>query len=240
MNTILEKKDKEIVYKYLLSESNENFFDVNKSTDFGLTDWNIYKNEFKNRNGFTLESIPKLSLNLLQKMCCVNVCVTTDMPYTAYPDNTSESNKPKMDMPTDETKRKKPKDNMEMVIKNVDFQGIVTGLILEPGDPNNRDLQKQWLTKEEIYKSMVDYMKNHRNLGLMHESILKSNSDNNPDAYFIESWQTPVDIIYGEQVAKAGSWLMTWEIVNETIKKDVQEGKLNGFSIGGIANIIGD
>lgn len=126
--------------------------------------------------------------------------------------------------------------SFDYIVKNVDSQGIVTGIVLEPGDNLNRDLQNQYISSEEIEKAMINYMENHQQLGLQHESILKSDKSNEREATLLENYITQQDTLIGPENVKKGSWIQTWKTYGK-IKEQVDKGLKTGFSIGGLAEV---
>jgi hypothetical protein len=127
--------------------------------------------------------------------------------------------------------------SLEYIVKNVDSQGIITGIVLEPGTPDQRDLQEQYISAEEIEKAMIGYMENHQQLGLQHETILKSDKTDDREATLLENYITQQDITIGSELVKKGSWIQTWKTYGST-KELIDKGLKTGFSIGGTANVI--
>jgi len=146
---------------------------------------------------------------------------------------------PVLALDLDESIYKKYSGNLDINIKK-SSQGLITGIVLEPGDSENRDLQKQYISAEEIEKAMIYYMTKHQNLGLMHESLLKSDKDSKPQALLIENYIAKDDISFGDELVKAGTWIQTWQILDKKLKKKVDSGEYEGFSIGGTGDIITD
>jgi len=103
---------------------------------------------------------------------------------------------------------------------------IVVGVVSEPKTDSQEDLAP----KIEIRDAAWKFMEFYRGTGLMHrERLLKG------QVRICESWIQRGDTeINGEPVYN-GSWLMTWRIVDDSLWKDVKDGKLTGFSIQGSA-----
>lgn len=146
---------------------------------------------------------------------------------------------PTLALDLNESIYKKCSGNLDINIKKAS-QGLITGIVLEPGDSENRDLQKQFISAEEIEKAMIYYMTKHQNLGLMHESLLKSDKDSKPQALLIENYIAKDYISFEDELVKAGTWIQTWQILDKKLKKKVDSGEYDGFSIGGTGDIITD
>lgn len=115
------------------------------------------------------------------------------------------------------------------------FEGLVTGIVLEP---EKVDLQGQIVSEEEIYKAMKEYMLNYSNFDVMHNmEVLKSDKGEGRQVALIQNFIAPQDLNYGETVVKKGTWLQETLILDETLKKSVEDGKINGYSIYGKAII---
>jgi hypothetical protein len=44
-----------------------------------------------------------------------------------------------------------------------------------------------------------------------------------------------MDMTIGSMVVKTGSWIMTWKVHDKKLWQSVKDGKITGFSIGGMA-----
>jgi len=211
INKIIENKDKEIVFKSLVQD------DFNHS-ECGVVDIDTYKEKFKERNGFSLDQIKERIIEKnIESITQNEVNVIFDIAKSFKPAETPAKD--------DNSK------NYQYIVKSAS-KGIVTGIVLEPGDENQRDLQGQFLNEEEIEKAMYVFMTNHQNLGLQHQSILKSGKDSNRQAVLIENYIAPQDITIGTETVKKGSWIQTWQTFGE-VKEMIDKGLKTGFSIGG-------
>jgi DNA adenine methylase len=103
----------------------------------------------------------------------------------------------------------------------------VLGCVLIPEVP---DAQNDIISEEEIANAahdfMIDYRKQQSEMGLMHKNTTSK-------IVILESFIAPVEMmINGNRITK-GSWLLKVKINDDQIWKDVKDGKLLGFSIGG-------
>lgn len=133
--------------------------------------------------------------------------------------------------------RDPPKRSSRLVAKavglaalNPDAQGdlrLVTGIVLEP---DVVDSQGDTYSADEIRKTAHLWMLEFQNIGLQHAKMV------NDAASPVESWIAPVDTEIGGQAVKAGTWLLTVKVFDDSLWSAVKAGKLTGFSIGGFAN----
>jgi len=205
------------VFLQLIPENPE--FDFFKKTiQTALDCINIISNDFKEL---------MLIANALNIVCIAPKEVSSPSPELPWVDD---------DLIKSTALKKKLSGNLPIDIKKA-TQGLITGIILEPGDEENRDLHDQFISKEEIEKANIFYMSKHQNLGLMHKSLLKSNNDPKPQATLIMNWITHEDTIIGGEIVKDGTWLQQWQILDKKLKKKVDSGEYTGFSIGGEGEI---
>lgn len=122
--------------------------------------------------------------------------------------------------------------NKGQILKVYDDQQIAWGIFLEPGSPDNRDLQGQWASAEEIEKAAHTFMIEYQASTEMH---------NEPaDAVLIESAIAPVDMIVEKEVIYKGTWYGAFKVYSTELWNKIRSGKYTGFSIGGTATIIAD
>lgn len=127
--------------------------------------------------------------------------------------------------------------DVELIKKNEDFEGYVTGIVLSP---ETVDLQGHIVSKEEIRSAMVDFMKNYQQFDVMHDlNVLKSKIEDGDSrqVVLVQNFIAPQDLIYDEKVVKEGTWLQENLLLDEEIKKQIANGTLKGYSIYGTANI---
>ena len=108
---------------------------------------------------------------------------------------------------------------------------LVTGIVLEP---NETDAQGDTVTPEAIKEAAYRYLSKYNKatkLGFMHKAF------NNLGISLVESWISRDDTKLGTGNVKRGSWLMTVHVENEKLWKRIKDGKITGFSIGGLARV---
>ncbi len=105
-------------------------------------------------------------------------------------------------------------------------QHYVLGIVLEP---DIIDSQDDTYSAAEIMQAEHKFMTDYRNMGLMHKKNV------NEDVRILESYLAPVDFKLGDIDVKKGTWLMGVRVENPTLWKQVKDGELTGFSIGGSA-----
>jgi hypothetical protein len=107
---------------------------------------------------------------------------------------------------------------------------IVGGIIYEP---NSVDTQGDFTDAKEITKAMFKFMERYaegtNRIKVMH----KGNAHKFP---ILENFQPRVDMQIGNDTVKAGSWWMMVKITSPEVWKDIESGKLTGFSMGGTAS----
>ncbi len=115
------------------------------------------------------------------------------------------------------------------IIKIDKAQQIVGGIIYEP---DVVDTQDDFTDKKEIEKAMnrfmIKYATNTKRIKINHEG---------KKLFFpiIESFIPDHDIQKGGETIKAGSWWLMVKVTNDRIWKEIESGKLTGFSMGGRA-----
>ena len=127
----------------------------------------------------------------------------------------------------------KPGEDVKVFVtfaKSDDERRLVTSVVLEP---ETKDLQNDRISKEEIEQAAHRFMVMSRKIHLQHGKRA-------PAVQVVESYLAPTDLKFddkrfGEQTAKAGSWLMTVKVLDDAVWEDVKSGKYTGFSIGGRA-----
>lgn len=104
----------------------------------------------------------------------------------------------------------------------------ITGVVLRPEVVDGQgDIMSIEVIRKAAHRFVADYNKQTK-LGLMHK-------DFKPNFELYESWLAPVDLAIGSLVVPKGSWIITIHVLAAPIWKQIKEGKLNGFSIGGLA-----
>lgn len=116
------------------------------------------------------------------------------------------------------------------IIKATDEEQTVTGVVLEPETVDaHGDIYDALVIRKAAYKFLSQFNKTTK-LGFMHK-------DMKPDFELCESWIAPADVVINGVLVKAGSWIMTVRILSAAKWKLVKDGKVTGFSIGGMAKV---
>lgn len=111
-------------------------------------------------------------------------------------------------------------------------QRIVFGEVLVPED---RDLQGDIYSHEEVERAAHRYLARYRTASVTPHKDQHNRRLGDGDIDLLESYIAPVDFeINGRQI-KRGTWLMKARINDLTIWADVKAGRRTGFSIGGMA-----
>jgi len=111
-----------------------------------------------------------------------------------------------------------------------DEKQTITGVVLQP---EIVDAQGDIISKKVIEDAAHNYLSGYNRvtkLGLMHK-------DFKPQFELYESFIAPVDLVIGTKQVKAGSWIIVIHVLSSKVWKQVKEGKLTGFSIGGKAKV---
>lgn len=104
---------------------------------------------------------------------------------------------------------------------------VVVGVVLVPDE---KDLQNDVISAEEIEKAAHQFLMDHGIIGLMHEDFPSG------VASVVESYVAPHDLtLNGESVSK-GSWVIAVKIFDDDVLNKVYSGEYAGFSIGGVAD----
>lgn len=101
---------------------------------------------------------------------------------------------------------------------------LVTGIVMEP---DVEDTYGDKITAEEIEKAMVRFMEGSPQIRVEHDPNYE------PKVAIIENWIEREGRIIGEQFVKAGTWLMTTKVFDDTVWEMIKSGKLNGLSFRG-------
>ena len=125
--------------------------------------------------------------------------------------------------------------NMDTWGRSVDFykaddeRQIVYGIVLEP---NVEDSQGDIVPPEEVEKAAhnfaIRYAQGKAEIGLDHETLI-----NREGAPLVETYVAPVDFQHGDQVVKAGSWIIAVHIPDAEVWKSIKAGGRTGYSIKG-------
>ena len=106
---------------------------------------------------------------------------------------------------------------------------IVGGVVYEPDEV---DTQGDYTDNAEIGKAMFRFMEKYAT----NTKRIRINHKGRKFFFpILECFQPEHDTIKGDERLKAGSWWMMIKVTNKSIWKDIEEGKLTGFSMGGRA-----
>lgn len=97
--------------------------------------------------------------------------------------------------------------------------------------PDEVDLHGDFTSADEVRKAKESFNKSAMRANLFHRMMTDKFS-------VIESYLAPTDFILGEIPVKKGTWLMTFQIHDESIWKMIKSGDINGISIGAMAKVI--
>jgi len=100
----------------------------------------------------------------------------------------------------------------------------VLGIVLEP---DSVDSQGDTISASEIRQAAHRYMEEHGNVGLQHQVFV------NGKIKIIESYIAPTAFTIGDELVKAGTWLMAFRVNDDSIWEAIKAGLLDGLSIGG-------
>ncbi len=103
----------------------------------------------------------------------------------------------------------------------------VTGIVYEP---LVEDTDGNYITEEEITKAAYWYAKNGDKVDVQHsfEAL--------PNACVVENWIAKADFECGGEKITKGTWLMTVEVTDENVWRQIEKGEITGFSMGGVGN----
>ena len=101
---------------------------------------------------------------------------------------------------------------------------LVTGIVIEP---ETEDTYGDIISAEEIEKAMIHFMEGNPQIRVEHDPDYK------PKVSIIENWIEREGRLMGEQFVKAGTWLMTTKVFDDTVWEMIKSGKLNGLSFRG-------
>lgn len=118
------------------------------------------------------------------------------------------------------------KKDAELEVIEKDSEGReVFGIVLVP---ERKDKDGDSYTKEAVREACYTFNRNFMNVSYRHNHLLRKDQ-----VSVVESYVAPCEMKIGEAVVKEGTWLMRCLIEDEGLRKDVKEGKIKGFSIGG-------
>ncbi len=119
------------------------------------------------------------------------------------------------------------------IIKGIDpnDERYVLGIVLEP---EVVDAQGDIYSALEIRQAAHRFMEEYGHLGLMHKFQV------NGEVKILESYLAPTDFSIDEVRVQKGTWLLAVRIISDEFWKNIKEGNITGFSIGGSARVVSD
>ncbi len=103
---------------------------------------------------------------------------------------------------------------------------FVLGVVLEP---DVVDSQGDTYSADEVRKAAHRWMENYAQLGKQHSELVTGKLK------ILESFVAPIDFSIGEEVVKAGTWMLAIRVADDDLWTAVKSGSFTGFSIGGTA-----
>jgi len=104
---------------------------------------------------------------------------------------------------------------------------LIYGVVYEPFTV---DAQGDWATPETIEEAAHKFLIDSRKMKVMH----RLNTDK---VLPVESYIAPQDFRLGQTLIRKGSWVLVSKILDEAIWEDVENGKLQGYSLGGRSSV---
>lgn len=102
-----------------------------------------------------------------------------------------------------------------------------TFLVLAPDDV---DLHEDTYSAEEVRKACHNYNLNCNKANLYH--VLQTDMFD-----VVESYITPVELNFGEQIIKAGSWIAVVQVNEDDLWSGIKDGSVCGISVGCKADV---
>ncbi len=98
--------------------------------------------------------------------------------------------------------------------------------------PEAIDKQGDIISDVEIEAAAHRFMEGPQAPGLMHTAVLGKR-----DAMVVESHITRYKLTFGKTEIPVGTWMVGMRVYSPKLRKMIREGKLKGYSIGGIGKI---
>lgn len=106
---------------------------------------------------------------------------------------------------------------------------LVTGPVLVP---ESIDKQGDIVSADEIQEAAYQYVEDSQRAGLMHSVMLGTKK-----VPLVESFIAPQQLTINRRRVKKGSWVVTFKVYDQKLRKMIKDGTLNGFSIGGRSSV---
>jgi hypothetical protein len=117
------------------------------------------------------------------------------------------------------------------IAKAEEEERAVTGIVLEPDEV---DAHNDTITAEVIKRTAENFLARYgkeSELGFMHKQFGAIGLE------LLQSYVTSEDVVIASKAVKAGSWVMKVRVNSDEMWKRIKEGKLTGFSVGGVAAV---
>jgi len=118
------------------------------------------------------------------------------------------------------------------IAKVADEKQLVYGVVLEPNEVDaHNDTIKPDAIEKAAHKFLAKYNKSTK-MGIQHKLF------GNIGVELYQSYIAPTSFKLGGKKVKKGSWIMVTHITDSKLWKNIKEGKITGYSIGGIATVV--
>lgn len=107
---------------------------------------------------------------------------------------------------------------------DADEKRLLYGIVYEP---DSEDTYGDFMTKEEIEKTAHEFLEHYRNIDTEHNLLAGA-------GVVVESYISPVNLNIGDNVIKAGSWVLVTR-ASEDIWEAWKNGEITGYSMFGIS-----
>lgn len=107
---------------------------------------------------------------------------------------------------------------------NVGEKRLLYGIVYEP---DTEDTYGDFMTKDEIEKTAHEFLEHYRNIDTEHNLLAGA-------GVVVESYVAPVSLSIGDDVIKAGSWVLVTR-ASEDIWEAWKNGEITGYSMFGIS-----
>ena len=107
---------------------------------------------------------------------------------------------------------------------NADEKRLLYGVVYEP---DSEDTYGDFMTKDEIEKTAHEFLEHYRNIDTEHNLLAGA-------GVVVESYVAPVSLSIGDNVVKAGSWVLVTR-ASEDIWEAWKDGDITGYSMFGIS-----
>lgn len=121
--------------------------------------------------------------------------------------------------------KEREKQNIQVVKATNEELKQATFLVLAPDEV---DLHGDIYSADEVRKACHNFNQHCMKANLLH--LVETDTFD-----IVESYISPVDMVLGEQVIKAGSWMAVLQVHSDVVWSDIKNGSLTGVSIGGRA-----